>query len=164
MSTATVTPVFSPDKDAVTMEIQIGAPPERVFTTLTNPAQRSLWWGKQGMYRITRSEADLRPGGKWLAHGLGDDGKTFKVEGEYIEIDPPRTLVFTWIADWTQGVPSVVRWDLVATSRGTLVKLRHSGLAAYPEAAKSYSQGWPQVLGWMQAYIERGETVDTRSA
>jgi hypothetical protein len=41
------------------------------------------------------------------------------------------------------------------------VKLRHYGLAAYPELAKSYS-GWPRMLGWLQAFLERGESCDDR--
>jgi uncharacterized protein YndB with AHSA1/START domain len=161
---ATVTPVFSTDQDAVTMEIQIGAPPDRVFQALTDPSRLSMWWGKRGIYRVTHAEGDLRVGGKWRSAGMGDDGKAFEVTGEYLEIDPPRLLVFTWISSWTTGEPSTVRWDLIPTNRGTLVKLCHSGLAKYPEAGRSYSQGWPLVLGWMQAYVERGETVDTRTS
>jgi uncharacterized protein YndB with AHSA1/START domain len=108
-------------------------------------------------------QADLRPGGKWSSSGKGDDGKPFEVHGEYLEIDPPRLLVFTWISSWTEGQSSIVRWDLIPNAQGTLVKLHHSGLAAQPEAARGYSQGWPRVLEWMQAYLEKDETVDTRS-
>jgi hypothetical protein len=45
---------------------------------------------------------------------------------------------------------------------GTLVKIHHSGFAGHPDAAKGHSQGWTRVLGWMQAFVETGETVDTR--
>ena len=47
---------------------------------------------------------------------------------------------------------------------GTMVRLYHSGFAGHPEAAKGHTQGWIRVLGWMQAFVERGETVDTRTA
>jgi hypothetical protein len=55
----------------------------------------------------------------------------------------------------------MVRWELIPTAGGTLVKIRHSGLAAYPELAKSY-QRWPRMFGWLQGLLERGETVGDR--
>jgi hypothetical protein len=36
-----------------------------------------------------------------------------------------------------------------------------SGLAAHPELARAYS-GWPRMLGWLQAFIQIGETAHTR--
>jgi hypothetical protein len=41
------------------------------------------------------------------------------------------------------------------------VRLKHSGLAAHPEIAQAY-QGWPRMLGWLQAFLEKGETAETR--
>ena len=35
---------ITPDQDAVVTEIEIAAPPERVFEALTDPAQLMLWW------------------------------------------------------------------------------------------------------------------------
>ena len=70
MDTVTVTPA----QDAVTGEIFIAAPPERVFQAITDPKQMPQWWGQQGMYRITEWTADLRPGGKWSSVGIGADG------------------------------------------------------------------------------------------
>ncbi len=84
---------ITPDNNAVLAEIFIAAPPDRVFQALTDPAQMPLWWGEKDMYRITECKNDLRPGGKWVSVGVGADGKSFQVDGEYIEIDRPRLLV-----------------------------------------------------------------------
>jgi hypothetical protein len=46
---------------------------------------------------------------------------------------------------------------------GTLVKVRHSGFAGHLDHAQSHNQGWSASLGWLQAFIEKGETLDTRS-
>jgi hypothetical protein len=46
---------------------------------------------------------------------------------------------------------------------GTLVKLRHQGFAGYPQEAISHGEGWKLVFGWMQAFLERGETVESRT-
>ena len=115
------------------------------------------------MYRCTTFNADLRVGGKWRSSGVGPDGSKFDVTGECLEVDPPRLLVYTWVASWTGEVKTTVRWALTATHQGTLVRLQHSGLAAHPEVAESY-RGWPRMLGWLQGFLERGETVATRPA
>jgi len=44
------------------------------------------------------------------------------------------------------------------------VKIRQEGFANAPEAARGHAQGWTRILGWMQAFVEKGETVDTRKA
>jgi uncharacterized protein YndB with AHSA1/START domain len=169
------TTAISQDQDVVVGEIFIAAPPERVFQAISDPNQLPKWWGQQGMYRVTEWKADLRPGGKWSSVGVGADGTPFRVDGEYLEIDPPRLLVHTWIKSWGDSLKTVVRWELEAQSvhglhpggpkragGGTLVRIHHSGFAGNLEAAKSHSQGWQRVLAWMQAFVEKGETVDSR--
>jgi uncharacterized protein YndB with AHSA1/START domain len=158
MATVSITP----DQDSVLGEIFIAAPPMRVFDALTDPNQLPQWWGQNGRYRLTTCHNDIRPGGRWESVGLGSDGKEFVASGEYVEVSPPHRLVYTWKGDWDGGAPSVVHWDLASSGDGTMVKLRHSGFAAHPEAGKRYSGGWPSVLGWMKAFVEKDENVDTR--
>jgi uncharacterized protein YndB with AHSA1/START domain len=137
--------------DTIVQEITIRAPAARVFAALTDPQQRMQWWGAEGLYRATHMESDLRPGGKWSTRGTGF-GKSFRVHGEYREIDAPRTLAFTWIPDWQPDASeSLVRFDLTEKDGVTTVRLTHSGLT--PEARQAH-RGWPQVLGWLKAWLE----------
>ncbi|MGA7907128.1 MAG: SRPBCC domain-containing protein [Candidatus Sulfotelmatobacter sp.] len=159
MATSTITP----DQDTIITEIHIAAPPERVFQALLDPQQVVQWWGQAGMYRCTEFTADARRGGKWRSAGQTMDGGAFTVFGEYLEFDPPRLLVYTWVASWTGDAKTTVRWELEPAANGTLVRIRHSGLAARPELAQSY-RGWPLILGWIRAYLETGETVESRKA
>ena len=165
------------DNDAVVAEVFIAAPPERVFQAITDPKQMPLWWGQQGVYRVTEWKADLRPGGRWQSDGVGADGTSFRVEGEYLEVDPPRLLVHTWIASYSGTMKTVVRWELERrevhglqgpgpkkVGTGTFVKIRHEGFAGNLAQAKSHGDGWVRVLGWMQAFVENGKTIDTREA
>lgn len=127
------------------------------------------------MYRITEWTADLRPGGKWSSVGVGADGTSFRVDGEYLEVDPPRLLVHTWIASWSGPLKTVVRWELEPhtvhglhasgprkAGTGTLLKVRQEGFAGNLEAANGHSEGWRRVLGWLHGFLENNETVDTR--
>lgn len=165
----------TPEQNAVVGEIFIAAPPERVFQAITDPKQMPQWWGQQGLYRVTEWKADLRPGGKWSSVGAGADGTAFRVDGEYLEVDPPRLLVHTWIPSYGDQLKTIVRWELephtihgmhhggpAKMGTGTLVKIRHEGFAADGQGALSHAQGWKRVLAWMQAFVEEGKTVDTR--
>jgi uncharacterized protein YndB with AHSA1/START domain len=170
------TAVITPDQDTILAEIFVAAPPERVFQAISDPAQTSQWWGQKGMYRVTGGGADLRPGGKWFSEGVGADGTRFRVDGEYVEIDPPRLLVHTWNPSFkTHTKKTVVRWELEARSvhnlqhsglqkagTGTVVKIRHSGFAGDVKDATDHGEGWKRVMGWMKAFVETGETIDTR--
>lgn len=173
MATAQITP----DNDAVLVEIFIAAPPARVFQAITDPKQTAQWWGQKGMYRIIESGSDVRPGGKWFSRGRGDDGTEFTVQGEYLEVDPPRLLVHTWEPSFAPHVQkTVVRWELEArevhglqhagpakVGTGTLVRINHYGFAGDVKSAGEHGEGWKRVLGWMQAFVERGETIQTRA-
>ena len=66
----------------------------------------------------------------------------FECHGEILEYDPPRVLVYTWLANWHDDVArrTVVRWELTPTKTGTHVKVTHSGLAQ--EAAAQGLQQW----------------------
>ena len=153
----------SGDSDVLVSEIYIAAPPERIFQALIDPAQVPQWWGQEGTYRCQRFASDLRPGGKWSNSGIGPDGLPFEISGEYLEIDPPRLLVQSWLATWTGDAETIVRWELTPRDEGTSVKIVHSGLSRHPRLAQSY-RGWPRMLGWLQVFLERGETIDSRKA
>jgi uncharacterized protein YndB with AHSA1/START domain len=151
----------SADQDSLTSEIYIAVKPERVFQALIDPQQVLQWWGQAGVYRCTAFEADLQIGGQWRTSGIGPDGGPFEAHGEYLQVDPPHRLVHTWIASWTGNVKTTVHWELETKDQGTLLRIRHTGLAAHPGLAQSY-RGWPRMLGWIQALLEKGETVETR--
>jgi uncharacterized protein YndB with AHSA1/START domain len=172
MATVSITP----DQDVVLAEIHIAAPPERVFQAITDPRQTQQWWGQKEMYRVTEWTADLTPGGQWSSVGVGADGKQFRVDGEYLEVDPPRLLVHTWIPSFAPELRTVVRWELEPQSvhglhpsgprkagTGTLVRIHHRGFAGNLSAAEGHRKGWQRVLGWMQLFVEKGETIDTRT-
>jgi uncharacterized protein YndB with AHSA1/START domain len=162
MATATITP----DQNAVVAEIFIAAPPARVFQAISDPSQLPKWWGQDGLYHVTKSTMDVRPGGKWRSDGIGADGKSFYVEGEYLEVDPPRLLVHTWVGSY-DSTKTVVRWELTPqavnalhpsgpkkSGTGTLVRVTQDGFAGNLQSAKDHGEGWKRVLGWLEEFVE----------
>ena len=172
MATAQLTP----DQDAILAEIFIAAPPARVFEAIADVNQRAQWWGMKGNFHVTSSASDLRPGGKWSHEGVGPAGQPFHMEGEYLQVEPPRLLVHTRQADFVGPFNTIVRWELEAkdvrelhtggthrVGTGTLVRVKHSGFAGHPDQAASHHKGWEAGMNWLKAYVETGETWEMRA-
>ena len=154
--------VITPDQDAIVSEIEIAAPPERVFQALTQPDQLARWW-TSGTCQLEFWQMDARRGGRWHFKNKPSATMTingvnvFEAIGEILEFDPPRLLVYTWIANWHRDKTrrTIVRWELTPTDAGTHVKMTHSGLAQLPVACQDYSDGWPGVLEMIKNFVEK---------
>ena len=136
---------------AVLASAEIAAPVERVFRAITT-AEITEWWGSPELYRTTGWTADVRPGGRWRADGVGADGHAFSVEGEFLEVDPPRKLVQTWRAAWDGGNTTTITYRLEPIEGGTRVTLRHEGFADRVDSCRGHAEGWERVLGWLTRY------------
>lgn len=162
----------TPEHDAVTCETEIEAPPERVFQALTDPKQLFAWWGKEPSVELSVFEMDARPGGRWrfrckpvpgADHGaVGEQlrrnrADEFEAHGEVLEYVAPHLLVWGWIANWHEHPtqPTVVRWELTPTAKGTLVRVTHSALKQEPTARKDYTAGWLGVLRLLKNFVEK---------
>jgi uncharacterized protein YndB with AHSA1/START domain len=94
------------------------------------------------------AKLDARPGG--IYHCDVIPGHTAR--GEYVEVDPPRRLVYTWGwepgADGPNPVPpgsSTIEIELVPDGEGTLLRFTHRDLPS-AEAAASHGHGWDHYL------------------
>ena len=115
-------------------EVRIDASPDTVFEFFTDPVKMVRWKG-------TEATLDPRPGGVYRVR-MNDE---LIVVGEYVEIDPPNRLVFTWgwAGDYASTPPgsSTVEITLTPVDDGTLVRLVHSGLPS-AESAEAHDHGW----------------------
>jgi uncharacterized protein YndB with AHSA1/START domain len=150
-----------PDNDAVVVEIQIAAPPERVFQALTNDRDLIRWFSDDSC-PVKSWQMDARVGGAYryrtgkgsvVVNGVDE----FECHGEILELVPPRLLVYTWFGNWheNKSLRTVVRWELTPQLGGTHVKVTHSGLAPEAAALKDYSGGWPGVLRQLKTFTEK---------
>jgi uncharacterized protein YndB with AHSA1/START domain len=153
------TVIVTPNQDVVVSEIEVAAPPARIFQALTDPKQVLQWW--TGECQMESYAMDARAGGRWSYDSkpgkLNVSGVSkFHADGEILEYDPPRVLSYTWIANWHENAAerTVVRWELSPTPRGTTVKVTHSGLSNLPASRKDYSGGWPGVVELLKKFVE----------
>ena len=137
--------------ETIIEEITIKGSAERIFEAIANPEERLKWWGSKGMYESTEMDSDLRVGGKWMMKGVAMKNP-FSCHGEYTRIERPRLLEFSWNPSWQgDNTESLVRFDLSEKDGVTTVRVTHCGLTP---VARDAHKGWPQVLGWLKAYVE----------
>lgn len=119
--------------------VRIDATPDIVFELLTDPDQYVRWKGR-------KARLDAQPGGEFWVE-INDQAKAV---GEYVEIDRPRRVVFTWGWDGHEAVPpgsSTVEITLEPDGEATILRLVHRDL---PEAARDeHGHGWDHYLGRM---------------
>jgi uncharacterized protein YndB with AHSA1/START domain/uncharacterized protein YciI len=137
--------------------VEILAPPERVFRAISS-SEIVQWWGSDELYRTQEWIGELKLGGRWRASGRQADGKIFSVEGEFVEIDPPRKLVHTWRPDWDPGKPTTVTYRLESIEGGTRVTIRHEGFES-PASCAGHTDGWAKVLDWLAGYAAPARTA-----
>lgn len=107
------------------------ATPERVFAAWTRPYALRLWWCPSGWYP-TRIEVDLCLGGEYRLSMTRQSGlQSVTVHGRFLEIEPARRLVYTWIWDgaFAEMPETKVTVDFHPLAGGTELSLRQEALA-----------------------------------
>jgi uncharacterized protein YndB with AHSA1/START domain len=131
--------------DAVTSEIEVRASLEDVYAMFTNPEQLVRWIG-------IRALIEPRPGGQFRFELVPGEF----CSGRYVELDPPRRVVFTW--GWESGALPVepgsttVSVDLAQAGDVTRVHLTHSGLS--DPMRPFHADGWRRFLARLRAVAE----------
>ena len=141
------------EKGIVSGYVDIAAPPERVFRALSTD-EMAQWWGHDNMYRTHDYVIDLRPGGKWSCVATSADGSEMTVGGEYITVDPPRVLEYTWVPSWDNFAESRVRMEIEPTATGSRINIVHSGFDS-AQRVNGHTEGWTRVFGWLADYIAK---------
>jgi uncharacterized protein YndB with AHSA1/START domain len=134
-----------PDSDEVVVEVVVQAPASLVFRMFTEAELLVRWIGiaatvepeRGGLFRF-----ELLPG-------------EF-CSGRYVEVVPPRRVVFTW--GWESGALPVspgsttVQVDLMEHDGATAVRLTHRGLDA--AMRPMHAEGWVRYLARLAATAE----------
>ncbi len=119
---------------ALEIERTFAASPQKVWHALTDPDALVRWFWPAGMDPVARVE--LRPGGRLRIEAPG----RMAIEGEYLEVDPPRTLAFTWRWDG-EDLVTTVRLELSAVDGGTRLVCATMGSPMTGSATTTRSAG-----------------------
>lgn len=139
--------------------IEIQAPLERVWRALTSADELSAWFQ-------VRIEGEIAPGREvWMTSVHPQHtGQRFPVR--ILELTPPRRVVWQWhpgevdpAVDYSREPRTTVTFTLEPSGQGTRLSVAETGFdeLALARRAKAYadnSQGWTEVLVWLQTYAE----------
>jgi uncharacterized protein YndB with AHSA1/START domain len=134
-------------------EIYIKTTPARLWQAIVDPEIRRKYTFGVGV------KSDWTPGSQYES--------VFApipiVEGENIEVDPPRRLVQTYRALWSAAVKaegtSRVTWEIRQVGDSCCLTVVHDQMR---EGANSEIYGgWPQILSGLKTWLETGEVLTT---
>lgn len=119
------------------------APAERIFDAWLDPATSGKWLFATPTGEMQRVEIDARPGGKFRITERRDSEDVDHV-GEYLELDRPRKLVFTFgVPKYSAGITRVTL-DISPAGNGCELTLTHDDVLV--EWAERTREGWTLIL------------------
>ena len=131
---------------------RIHAPAETAFDAWLDPKQAGKFLFATPTGTMVRAEVDARIGG---AFHFTDrrDGVDVAHVGEYLEIDRPRRLVFTFRVEVYSADSSRVAVDIVPVEGGCEVTLTHEMDSAYAEYEEGARAAWAGILDGLAATV-----------
>ena len=133
---------------------QIAVPRERVFEAWLD-SESLAHWMRPGNRTHATVTVDPRVGGGFRIVMEGPtDGGDYEHRGEYLAIEPPSLLSFTWISRATDYQPTVVTIEFHERGTGTELVLTHRRLAA--KAVEGHREGWTDVVRLLDEALTRG--------
>ncbi len=105
---------------------RFAASPERVFDAWLDPDTAAKWLFATPAGRMVRVAIDARVGGKFVFVDRRN-GEDIEHAGEYLEIDRPRRLVFTFVVAKFSSHSTRVSIDIEPMATGCELTLTPSG-------------------------------------
>ena len=128
--------------------ISIDASPETVWEFFVDPEKLARWKGMN-------AKLEPQPGGEYRCEVI--PGHT--AVGEYVELDPPHRLVFTWGWEGESAVPpgsSTIEVELSPEGEGTRLRFVHRDLPG-TEQVESHAHGWDHYLARLEIAAAGGD-------
>jgi uncharacterized protein YndB with AHSA1/START domain len=136
-------------------EIYIKTTPERLWEAIVDPELRRRYSFGIGV------ESDWTAGSRY--EGITPAMPTPMLAGENLEVDPPRRLVQSFNALWSEEIEaegsSRVTWEIEQVEDSCRLTVTHDELR---EGANSeLFGGWPMILSGLKTLLETGEDLTT---
>lgn len=149
--------------EAVRIVRNIAVPAAKVYEAFVDPGQLLRWMGPEG-YRATRAEVEARIGGSCDIWVERDGTEAGSFHWEFVEMDPPRKLVFSFAFGGPGHELDEHRSRMTLEFReegpeSTELTLVHDRLGdAAPGGHEGVNTGWTQATDKLVRYLETGRS------
>jgi uncharacterized protein YndB with AHSA1/START domain len=137
----------------VTVTRRFDAPAEAVFDAWLDPGKAGGFLFATPTGEMVRVEIDPRVGGRFVFVDRRPDTGEVLHEGEYLEIDRPRRLVFTFLVPQYSKDVTTVKLDIRPVGAGCELTLTHEGVR--PDYEAQTQQGWGMILDGLAKVVAR---------
>ncbi len=136
------------------MQRVLDAPRAVVFRALSDPQEVAKWWGPEG-FTIPSVKSDLRPGGGYRIAMQPPEGELFYLDGEFLEVDPPQRLSYTfrWEPPDPEDRETVVSLSLRDRGGAKTELVFTQGDFATERRRALHEEGWAQTLDKLEALM-----------
>jgi uncharacterized protein YndB with AHSA1/START domain len=131
----------------------LAAPRERVFDAWLDSESLAHWMRPEG-FADADVTVDSRVGGGFRIVMKGPAHGEVEHRGEYLAIEPPSLLSFTWISRHTDHRPTVVTVEFLERGTGTELVLTHRGLP--PAEIEGHRWGWTSIVRLLDEVLSPG--------
>jgi len=138
------------ERVTVRLSRRLEAPAERVFDAWLDARNAGKWLFATPAGQMARVEIDAKVGGRFLFVDRRE-GEDVEHTGEYLEIDRPYRLAFTFVVPKFSAEPTRIRLDLAPAASApsaTLLTIAHDGVFA--EFAGRTEEGWKGILDGLE--------------
>ena len=153
---------MTPDR-FLRMTRRFEAPPEKLFDAWTDPKWTTQWLFTTPLSESNDTQIDARVGGKWRMTDVRD-GVTYTAEGEYLEVDRPYRLVFTFQMLQFSPNSDTITLEFVLDGTGCVMTFTQSGTDIAKEVAAtpagemgSTEHGWTLMFLGLKDLVETGK-------
>lgn len=138
--------------DRLVVRRVIPASREEVFAAWIDP-ESVRHWMCPGDILTAEARLDPRVGGTYRIV-MKSPTRAHDHTGEYLVVDPPSKLAFTWISNGTDNQPTIVTVELFARGEECEVVLTHE---RFPnaDAMRRHQGGWSQIVERLAEYVQR---------
>lgn len=134
----------------ITIETVVNASLARVWKAWNTPEDIKRWNAAQDDWHTTRSEVDLRAGGRFVSRMEAKDGSVgFDFGGVYTRVEPQRAI------EYRMDDGREVQTEFVEQADGVLVRSTFDAESENP--AEMQRAGWQAILDNFRHYAESGD-------